>query len=270
MDLNLAQATAEMGTFATLAWAWAIEFLPRLGVALVILVFGYTVAGWASRIVRLAFDRTRHIDQTLEPIAATAARYAVLILVFIAALGQLGIQTTSLLTVLGAAGLAIGLALQGTLTNIAAGIMLLYLRPVRAGDTIETPVIIGKVKEIGLFATTMETLDGLFYFVPNSALWNVPLKNQTRNPRRMVTIILSVSYASDLAAVRRMLLELAAADERILKDPPPTEGVESYTDTRIVVGLRAWVYTSAFGDVQRDLAEQAKTRLEAAGIKMPV
>ena len=269
MDLNLAQASAEIGGFATLAWAWAIEFLPRLGVALIILVIGFTVAGWAARIVRLAFQRTRHMDATLEPIAATATRYAILILVFIAALGQLGVQTTSLLTVLGAAGLAIGLALQGTLANIAAGIMLLYLRPFRTGDMIETPVILGRVKEIGLFATTLETLDGLFYFVPNSALWNVPLKNQTRNARRMIIVILSVSYTSDLAQVRRILTDLAATDGRVLKDPPPVAGVETYTDTRVVVALRAWVYTSAFGDTQRDLAEQAKARLEAAGVKMP-
>jgi small conductance mechanosensitive channel len=269
MDLNLPQTTAQIGTFATVAWAWAIEFLPRFGVALIILVLGYAVANWVARLVRLGFARTRHIDATLEPIAATAVRYAILILVFIAVLGQLGVQTTSLLTVIGAAGLAIGLALQGTLSNIAAGIMLLYLRPFRSGDTIETPLIAGRVKEIGLFATTMETLDGLFYFVPNSALWNVPLKNQTRNAHRMVTVILSVSYSADIAQARSILLDLASADERVLKDPQPTAGVESYMDTRVVVALRTWVFTSAFGEVQRDLAEKAKPRLEAAGIKMP-
>src|SRR6185295_12583996 len=175
MDLNLAQAPMQLDTFATMVWAWGTAFLPRLGVAVLILIVGFAIARWASRLARLTIGRSRHIDSTLEPIAATGVRYAILIVVFIAALGQLGVQTTSLLTVLGAAGLAIGLALQGTLANIAAGIMLLYLRPFRAGDTIETPLIIGKVREIGLFATNMETLDGLFYFVPNSALWNVPL-----------------------------------------------------------------------------------------------
>jgi len=172
--------------------------------------------------------------------------------------------------VLGAAGLAIGLALQGTLANIAAGIMLLYLRPFRAGDTIETPLIIGKVREIGLFATIMETLDGLYYFVPNSALWNVPLKNQTRNPRRLVTVMLSVSYSADLGEVRRILAEMASADERVLKDPGPSVSVESYTENRIVVALRAWTRTDAFVDVQRAFAEDAKRRLSEAGVKMPV
>lgn len=270
MDVNLADTPERLTAIGAMSWAWATEFLPRFGVAVLILIAGFAIAGWASRLVRVAIERSRHIDSTLEPIAATAVRYAILIIVLVAALGQLGVQTTSLLTVLGAAGLAIGLALQGTLANIAAGIMLLYLRPFRAGDTIETPLIVGKVKEIGLFATTMETLDGLYYFVPNSALWNVPLKNQTRNARRLATVMISVSYSSDLGEVRRILLEMASADERVLKDPPPIFSVESYMDNRIVVALRAWTRTDAFADVQRDLAENAKRRLTDAGVKMPI
>src|SRR6185369_11584824 len=156
--------------FAAMVWAWGTEFLPRLGVAIVILIVGFTVARWASRITRLAIERSRHIDSTLEPIAATGIRYAILIVVIIAALGQLGVQTTSLLTVLGAAGLAIGLALQGTLQNIAAGIMLLFLRPFRINDAIETPAVAGTVEEVGLFATRLRTSDGIYKFVPNSEL----------------------------------------------------------------------------------------------------
>jgi small conductance mechanosensitive channel len=270
MDVNLAEAPAQLGATATMVWAWSTEFLPRLGVAVLILIAGVTVARWAARLTRLAIERSRHIDSTLEPIAATGVRYAILIVVFIAALGQLGVQTTSLLTVLGAAGLAIGLALQGTLTNIAAGIMLLYLRPFRAGDTIETPLIIGTVKEIGLFATHLETLDGLFYFVPNASLWNVPLKNQTRNPRRLIVVQLPVSYESDLAKARSILGEVVKDEPRVLGDPPAVIGVETYMENRVVVALRAWVTTANFGDVQRSIAEAAKTRLQAAGIKMPV
>ena len=125
------------------------------------------------------------------------------------------------------------------------------------------------MKEIGLFATHLETLDGLFYFVPNSALWNVPLKNQTRNLRRLVTIPISVSYEADLAEARRVLTEIAKAEPRVLPEPPPTVSVESYTENRVVIALRAWVATADFPDVQRALAEAAKTRLQAAGIKMP-
>jgi len=270
MDLNLAQAPMQLDTFATMVWAWGTAFLPRLGVAVLILIVGFAIARWASRLARLTIERSRHIDSTLEPIAATGVRYAILIVVFIAALGQLGVQTTSLLTVLGAAGLAIGLALQGTLTNIAAGIMLLYLRPFRAGDTIETPIILGTVKEIGLFATYLETPDGLFYFVPNASLWNVPLKNQTRNGRRLVTVQLPVSYEADLGEARRILTAIAKEEPRVLGNPSPTVGIETYMENRVIVALRAWATTADFPDLQRDLAEAAKTRLQAAGVKMPV
>jgi small conductance mechanosensitive channel len=269
LDQKLAQASADLDGLATLSWAWAVEFLPRLGAAIVILVVGVLVAQLAARLVKLTLERAGHFDLTVEPVLATAARYAVLIVVVLVALGQLGVQTTSLIAALGAAGLAIGLALQGTLQNIAAGIMLLYLRPFRTGDTIETPAVIGKVKEIGLFVTNLETLDGLFYFVPNSMLWNVPLKNHTRNPRRLITIPISVSYDADLAKARNVLIGIAAGEKRVLQDPAPTVSVESYADTRVVIALRAWVATEDFGEVQRNMAEAAKGRLQDEGIKVP-
>lgn len=267
---KLAAAPENLGALAAIAWTWTIEFVPRLGGALFILVVGYMLARLASRLVKATVERTGRIDMTVEPVLATVARYAVLTLVLLAALAQLGVQTNSLLAALGAVALALGLALQGTLQNIAAGIMLLYLRPFRYGDTIETPLITGKVKEIGLFVTNLETLDGLFYFVPNSALWNVPLKNHTRNPRRLITVPISVSYEAGLADVRRVLSEIATGEKRVLDTPPPTVSVESYTENRIVVALRAWVATADYAEVQRALAEEVKTRLQAAGIKMPI
>ena len=266
---KLASAPENLGTLAAVAWTWTIEFVPRLGGALIILVVGYMLARLASRLVKATVERTGRIDMTVEPVLATVARYAVLVLVLLAALAQLGVQTNSLLAALGAVALALGLALQGTLQNIAAGIMLLYLRPFRYGDTIETPVITGTVKEIGLFVTHLETTDGLFYFVPNSALWNVPLKNHTRNPRRQITVPISVSYEADLAEVRRVLSEIARGEPRVLKTPAPTVSVETYTENRVVVALRAWVATTDYAEVQRALAEAAKGRLQAAGIKVP-
>jgi small conductance mechanosensitive channel len=269
VDLNLSEAPSNLSAFAAMLWAWSVAFLPRLGGALLILIIGVALARLAARLVRVTLQRAGHFDLTVEPVLVTAARYAVLIVVFLAALAQLGVQTTSLIAALGAAGLAIGLALQGTLQNIAAGIMLLYLRPFRTGDTIETPLITGKVKEIGLFVTNLETLDGLFYFVPNSMLWNVPLKNHTRNPRRLVTILISVSYEADLAKVRSVLAGIASSEPRVLGDPAPTVSVESYTENRVVIALRAWVATEDFAEVQRNLAEAAKGRLQEAGIKVP-
>ncbi len=269
MDLNLAQAPTQLGVFASMAWAWSLEFLPRFGVAVLILIVGFTAAGWISRLVRVAIERSRHIDSMLEPIAATAVRYAILIVVVVAALGQLGVQTTSLLTVLGAAGLAIGLALQGTLSNIAAGIMLLYLRPFRAGEYIETDSVAGIVRTVGLFVTELDTFDGLYVFAPNSELWNRTLKNHSRNPRRMMSIPIGISYDADPEEARRLLLALAADDPRILKDPAPIVFVDKYGDNSVDLLFRAWAPTPVFWDAQRAAIEEAKRRLEAAGIEIP-
>lgn len=268
--MDLTETPRELGAFATMAWAWGVEFLPRLGAAVVILIVGIVIADWASRLITGVARRTPHVDATVRPILGTVARYAVLILFLVAALGQLGVQTASLLAVLGAAGLAIGLALQGTLQNIAAGIMLIYLRPFRAGDYIETPLIAGTIKEMGLFVTYLETGDGLFYFVPNGSLWNVPLRNHTRNARRLMTITFSTSYEADTAEVRRVLLEMAASDPRVLKEPAPYVFVDSYTENRVVYGLRAWAPSPVYWDAQRAMGEQTKQRLQQAGIKIPV
>ena len=269
MEVDLAGAPEQLNAFATMAWAWALSFLPRLAAALAILVVGFFAAGWVFRLVRRLSARTTRIDATIQPILATVARYAVLILVLIAALGQLGVQTASLLTVLGAAGLAIGLALQGTLQNIAAGIMLIYLRPFRVGDYIETPTVSGTVKEIGLFVTHLDTGDGLFFFAPNSEIWNKPLKNHSRNPRRLMTIKIGVAYDSDLAEARRVLVEMAVSDSRILADPAPHAYVDTYGENAVTIALQAWAPTNVYWDVNRKLTGDAKSRLEAAGLKIP-
>lgn len=268
--MDLAEAPDQLNALAAMVWAWTLAFLPRLGAALVILVVGVILAGWAARFVRGLAGRTGHIDATVQPILGTVVRYGVLILILVAALGQLGVQTASLLAVLGAAGLAIGLALQGTLQNIAAGIMLIYLRPFHVGDYVETPEVAGTVKEIGLFVTQMETWDGLFYFVPNSEIWNKPLKNFTRNPHRLMNIRIGISYDSDPAEARRILLDMAASDPRVLPDPAPVVYVEDYGDSAVLVTFRAWAPTAIFWEVQRAMIEEAKRRLEAAGIQIPL
>jgi len=268
--MDFSQAPEQLSAYAALVWAWALTFLPRLAAALAILLFGWFAAGWAVGLITRVGSRASHLDPTIRPVLATVARYAVLILFIIAALGQLGVQTASLLAVLGAAGLAIGLALQGTLQNIAAGIMLIYLRPFSVGDYIESPTISGTVREIGLFATHLDTGDGLFFFAPNSELWNKPLKNHSRNPRRLMTIQFGISYDSDPAEARRVLLELVSADERILPDPAPTVFVEKFGETAVTLTLQAWAPTAVFWEAQRATIEEAKRRLEAAGVEIPI
>lgn len=265
MNFNL--TPERINNLADMAWAWAMAFLPRLGVAIIILVAGVMVSRWAGRAISNVAARTHQMDATATPILGTLVRYAILILTVIWSLGQLGVQTTSLLAVLGAAGLAVGLALQGTLSNISAGIMLLWLRPFRAGDYIEVgpavPALAGTVREVGLFGTHLETFDGLFVFAPNSAIWNQPLRNHTRASGRLLSFNVTIPADADVDRAREVLTDLAARDGRVLREPPPNVFVESYGAAGTILTARAWVAQSGFAELQRTLLEDARRALGA-------
>jgi small conductance mechanosensitive channel len=235
--------------------------------AIAILVIGAIIARWLSRMVFDLSQRTAHIDPTVRPVVAAMIRYSVLILVFIAALGQIGVQTASLFAVLGAAGLAIGLALQGTLSNIAAGLMLLWLRPFRVGDFIEVNNMAGTVREIGLFVCHLETFDGIFLFAPNATIWNQALKNHTRNAGRLVSVDITVPAKAEIERVRELLIDMAKRDQRILKTPQPRVFVENLTGAGLVLNLRIWATHENVGELQRVIVEDAKRTLEAARIE---
>jgi len=253
---------------ADLLWNWAASFLPHLVTALVILVAGVLLANWMQRALHRFLARMSHVDATVNQFLTSALSYVVLVLVIVAVLTQLGVQTTSLLAVLGAAGLAIGLALQGTLSNIAAGLMLLWLRPFHLGDFIEVPTVTGmagKVKEIGLFVCQLETFDGLFLFVPNSSLWNAPLKNHTRNSGRIISINVAVPAAANIDRARMALLEVATKDSRILKAPEPAVFIDNFTGGNFVLNLVCWTTPVGAGAVQRVIIENARGALAALG-----
>lgn len=267
--MDVTEAPEQLTAFAAMAWTWALQFLPRLGAALIIVALGFLVAGWLARALNRMLLASHRIGYTVAPMLVATVRYAIFILIAVAALGQLGVQTTSLLAVLGAAGLAIGLALQGTLSNIAAGLMLLWLRPFDVRDSIEYSGGAGTVEELGLFATQLRTWDGVFKFVPNSQLWNATLTNYTRNPTRLVIIPFSIGHEHDIATARAALKAVAEAHRQVLKEPPPTVVPLSISDTTIVLQLRAWAATPFFGDVQWDLTEAGKKALDDAGITAP-
>jgi small conductance mechanosensitive channel len=251
------------------AWTSAELLLPRLILALVILVAGAVLAKWAARTVSAALARTGHIDETARPALASAARYGILILAFVVALSQIGVQTASLLAALGAAGLAIGLALQGTLANIAAGIMLLWLRPFRVGDYIEivsAAPFAGTVKEIGLFACMLETYEGLFVFAPNSAIWTFPLRNHSRNAGRLVSFNVGFAPGADMERAMATLLAAIADEPGVLKEPPPETFVTNLTGGAPLATCRFWAAHESVGRVQRSMLDAARRALEAAGL----
>jgi small conductance mechanosensitive channel len=247
--------------------AWTVSFLPRVALALVILAAGLMAARWAGRAAAGLLRRAGHVDPTVQPVISAVVRYGLTVLVAIWALGQVGVQTASLLAVLGAAGLAIGLALQGTLTNIAAGIMLLWLRPFRVGDYIEvaTAPIAGTVLEIGLFACQLRTFDGLFIFAPNQTLWNAALRNHSRNAGRLVVVSVTLPAAADPDRARGLIEAGVRATNGIAGSPQPDVHVESVTASGLALVCRVWAAHQDVGAVQRDLVDRVRRALADAG-----
>ena len=244
-------------------------FAVNLLTALVILVVGWIAAGWVQRLVRRGLGRFERIDATVRLVLASVAYYAVLVFVAVAALAELGIQTASLLAVLGAAGLAVGLALQGTLSNIAAGLMILFLRPFRVGEYIDAEGIAGTVQEVGLFMVELRTFDGVYLAVPNSSIWNRPIKNFTRLPTRRLDVVIGVSYGGDVDRAVQVLRGLMAGDERILADPAPDVLVSALADSAVTLTMICWTQAANYLPLLSDLRRLAKRRLEAEGITIP-
>ena len=230
--------------------------------ALVLLMVGWLAARFLHRWALYGMRRIRGFDVTLAHFLANVIRYAVLILVVVMVLGQFGVQTASIIAAMGAAGLAIGLALQGTLQNIAAGIMLLILRPFRLGETIETKDVNGTVQEIGLFTTELRTGDGLFQMVPNSMLWNTPVKNFSRLETRRFDLTVTLPVDSDIRKAETLLLGIAARDRRVNAKPAPTTQVSEITKDTVSVTLQAWIKTADYGATSRDLGKSAKIAFE--------
>lgn len=255
--------TAQINGLASMVWTWGVAFAPRLLAAAVVLVAGFFIAGWAARTIDALLGRSP-VNSTVRPLIVSVLRYAIIILVLLLTLGQLGFQTSSLLAVLGAAGLAVGLALQGTLSNIAAGIMLVWLRPFQTGDYIETGAISGTIESTGLFACTLRTYDGVRLFAPNSTLWNVPVRNLSRTDNRLVVLSLKLAAADDPEAARQTIEQSLAADERIAKNPAPSTFIETFDVAGTVIGVRFWIAPHAFGAVQRDVIDTLRQKLRGA------
>jgi small conductance mechanosensitive channel len=256
--------------YTAMVWTWSVAFLPRLVTTIGLLIAGFLFSGWVARNLRVFLARTGHVDATIQPVLAAIARYAILIFVCIAGLSQIGIQTASLFAVLGAGGLAIGLALQGTLTNIAAGIMLLWLRPFRVNDYIEVPAnnINGTVKEIGLFVCLLETFDGITIFAPNSAIWNSALRNHSRSSGRLISLTVTLPNSADVARAAHIVTMTLIGDERVLKSPQPLVFVESQSGSNgTVLNCSFHVQPDEIGEVQRTVVAEVQRQLKAAGVE---
>ncbi|CDX46719.1 conserved membrane hypothetical protein [Mesorhizobium plurifarium] len=238
--------------------------------AVILLVAGYFVAGLAERSIRAGLSHIHGFDATLRNFFSKIVRYAILILVVIMVLGQFGVQTASIIAAIGAVGLAIGLALQGTLQNIAAGIMLLALRPFRIGEYVEVGSIAGTIEEIGLFATKLRSADGVYVLAPNSTLWNQPVRNFTRNGVRRTDVGLSIGSWNDIDRAQKTLLAIAGAEKRIRREPAPIAFVASLGDATVSLTLRYWTSAADYFSTQIDMTKRAKQAFDSEGISIPL
>ncbi len=250
---------------------WQLATRYALGVfgAVVLLIVGWIFAGWAERRVRGALKRSQRVDITLQPIMASVVRYTILVLVFVAVLAQFGVQTASIIAVLGAAGLAIGLALQGALSNVAAGVLLLFLRPLKVGEYIDAGGVSGTVTEIGLFATELATFDGVFVAVPNSQLTAAAIKNYSRLPTRRIDVAVGIGYDDDIERAMGALSDLLAADPRVLPEPAHQVMVMTLGDNAVELNVRCWTKREDYWGLLFDLNKRAKQRLEQEGCSIP-
>lgn len=237
--------------------------------AVAILIVGWIVSGWAKAGTRRALGRVHWMDETVRPIFASIVGYLVLIITLIAVLNQFGVQTTSIIAVLGAAGLAIGLALQGTLSNVAAGVMLLFLRPFKVGDFVQAGGASGTVKEVGLFNTELATVDNVYIVVPNSAIFSGDISNYSRHATRRLDIAVGVAYDADLTKAMDVFMTTLKADGRALDDPAPEVMVMELGDSAITINLRFWVNAGDYWPCKWAMNKAIKEALDAAGIEIP-
>lgn len=243
----------------------------NLVIASIILAATVMGARWAARLTRRVLLRAqafRH-DQTILSFAVQVVRVMVYILGFIAILQRLGVQTTSIIAVLGAASLAVGLALQGTLSNVAAGVLLLVLRPYKVGDVIDINGAVGTVQRLDLFTTQMSNASNHKIVVPNSQVLGDVILNLSGQTTRRIEINFTVGYGEDLNAARAVLVRVAEDHEKVLADPPPWTGVTGLLDSAVQITLQAWVESGDWWQTQADLMQGGKEALDAAGIEIP-
>ena len=243
---------------------WGLNVLGAIALVLV----GRWVAKWARRTTRRASERT-DVDPTLAGFLSVAVYWLVLVFVIVAALGIFGIPTASFVAVLGAAGLAIGLAFQGTFSNFASGVMLLLFRPISVGDFVEVGGTSGTVKGIGIFSTTMNTPDNVRTIVPNSQIFGETIKNFSANDTRRIDLVIGVDYGDDLQLAKDTILRVVRADDRVLDDPEPLVAVDELGGSSVNFVVRPWVKTPDYWDARRDLLRDLKEEVEAAGLSFP-
>ncbi|MFV1874484.1 mechanosensitive ion channel family protein [Nioella sp.] len=265
--------TLDIGGGQTLGDVLTLEYLAQVVgsvlAAILLLFAAFVIGGWVRRkIVTIALAR-EELDDTLFTFLGNLARYAVLILVLVVVLNTFGVQTTSLVAAIGAAGLAIGLALQGTLSNVAAGVMIILFRPIKLGDFVSVAGVSGTVKDISLNTTELATLDNVQVIVPNASVWGSVITNYSVYDTRRAEWTFGVSYGSNLATAEKVIRDTILSDPRALPEPEPFCQVNNLGDSSVDFLVRVWCASSDKFSFEADMKRQVKEALDRAGIDIP-
>ena len=245
-----------------------VKYAPSIVGVIVFLVVSFVVSGWVGRLVARGMRKAK-IEETLCRFLGNLARWIVLVMAFIACLGVFGVETTSFAAVIGASALAIGLAFQGSLSNVAAGVMLLIFRPFKVGDYIQTCGQSGSVVELTLFTTELDTLDNTRIIIPNGAIFGSTIENVTHHATRRVDVAVGVDYAADLDRTREVLMSAAGAVASGLADPPPAAVLRGLGDSSVDWQVRLWTETANYWAVRDALTRAVKMALDEAKISIP-
>jgi small conductance mechanosensitive channel len=253
-------------------WTKVQEWSALYGIKIIFALVIFIVGRWIARIVQSLTERIlsgRKVDPTIISFVGHLLYIALIVFVVIASLAQLGIQTTSFIAVIGAAGLAIGLALQGSLSNFAAGFLMIIFKPFKAGDYIDGGGASGIVEKIEVFTTTIKTIDNKVVIIPNAKMMGDNITNYSAKETRRVDIDFGVSYSDDIDKVRTCIQSVIDADSRVLKDPPVSILVKELADSSVNFQLRAWVKGADYWNVYFDVVESVKKRFDKEGISIP-
>jgi small conductance mechanosensitive channel len=261
MEIDLEQLT-------TKAQALATEFGVDLIAAIAIFVIGRWIANIVTKAIRRLMERA-DVEPTLVKFLSNIIRTLLLLFVILAAISQLGVQTTSLIAVLGAAGLAVGLALQGSLSNFAAGVLIIIFRPYKVGDYIEAAGTAGTVDEVQIFTTVLKTPDNKKIIVPNSQITGDTITNYSAHDTRRVDFTFGIGYGDDIDKAKKIIEEVLTSDERVLKDPAPQIVVSELADSSVNIVARPWAAAADYWGLKFDVTETVKKRFDAAGISIP-
>lgn len=240
----------------------------RIVGAIVIFIVGKWLAGLLTGVVKRLM-KNANVDETLMKFLGNLAYALLLTFVVLASLSQLGINTTSFIAVLGAAGLAIGLALQGSLANLGAGVLLIIFKPFKIGDFVEAGGAMGSVEELNIFTTQLKTPDNKVVIIPNAGIMGGNITNYSAKDTRRVDLVFGVSYSDDLKKVKDELIGILNADERILQDPAPVVAVSELADSSVNFVVRPWVKSADYWGVYFDLQETVKRKFDEKGISIP-